>query len=102
MLLTVTPVPDTATDVPVVVKFVPVRVTATLVPRAPVGGAMELSVGAATPVPVNCTGEPSTVRLAVTVRLPLTSPALAGVKVTVIVHVPGVVGVPAGTLNGTA
>jgi hypothetical protein len=46
-LLTVTPVPDTTIDV-VPARFVPVRVTPTLVPRWPMLGAIEVSVGATT------------------------------------------------------
>lgn len=44
-LLTVTPDPDTTTLVPVPVKFVPVSVTGTAVPRKPELGAAEISVG---------------------------------------------------------
>lgn len=44
---TVTPVPDTVTVVPIAVKLAPVRVTETLVPRRPLLGAIEASVGAA-------------------------------------------------------
>jgi hypothetical protein len=43
--LMVTPLPPADTVVPVVVKLVPVRVTGTLVPRTPVLGAIEASVG---------------------------------------------------------
>jgi len=45
--LTVTPVPETATAV-APVRFVPVSVTGTLVPRTPEIGEIELSVGAGT------------------------------------------------------
>src|SRR5436853_1239498 len=51
---TVTPVPETFTDV-APVRFVPVRVTGTAVPRAPDAGAIEVSVGAAVVVPANST-----------------------------------------------
>jgi hypothetical protein len=44
--LTVTPAPDTATELPVAVKLVPISVTETAVPRTPPVGAAELSVGA--------------------------------------------------------
>jgi hypothetical protein len=50
----VTPVPDTVTaDVPV--RFVPVKVTGTLVPLMPVLGAIEVSVGVGGAVTVNTT-----------------------------------------------
>ena len=52
--LTVTPVPDTFTPV-APVRFVPVRVTGTEVPRAPVVGAIAVSVGAGVTVPPNST-----------------------------------------------
>lgn len=44
---TVTPDPETVTVVPVVVKLVPVNVTGTFVPRSPLLGVIEVSVGAA-------------------------------------------------------
>ena len=44
-LLTVTPDPDTTILVPIAVKFVPVSVTGTAVPRTPELGAIETSVG---------------------------------------------------------
>ena len=43
---TVIPVPDTAMLVPVAAKFVPVSVTGTAVPRQPLLGVIETSVGA--------------------------------------------------------
>jgi len=60
---TVIPVPDTFTDV-APVRFVPVKVTGTMVPRAPDVGAIEVSVGGpvATP-PVNSTAPASTALL---------------------------------------
>ena len=50
---TVTPPPETATVVPDVVKFVPVRVTGTDLPRTPVLGATEVSVGIGGAITVN-------------------------------------------------
>jgi hypothetical protein len=44
---TVTPDPETVTVVPVVVKLVPVRITETFVPRSPLLGVIEVSVGTA-------------------------------------------------------
>jgi hypothetical protein len=55
MVPTVTPVPDTATVVPVLVKFVPVRVTATAVPRRAEFGATAVSVGNGGATTVNVT-----------------------------------------------
>jgi hypothetical protein len=52
--LTVTPVPDTVTAV-APVRLVPVKVTGTLVPRTPVAGAIEVSVGTGRPITVNVT-----------------------------------------------
>jgi len=52
--LTVTPVPETAREV-APVRFVPVSVTGTEVPRTPVLGAIEVSVGAGGAVTVNVT-----------------------------------------------
>jgi hypothetical protein len=51
--LTVTPVPDTATVVPVAVKFVPVSFTGTTVPRTPVFGETDVSVGTGGATTVN-------------------------------------------------
>lgn len=53
----VIPVPDNTTLVWPARKSVPVRVTGTVVPRAPVGGLMEVNVGAGAPT-VNVTGPP--------------------------------------------
>lgn len=52
-LLTVTPVPDTATVFPVAAKFVPVRVIPTAAPRKPLPGVTDANVGAPTAVYVN-------------------------------------------------
>jgi len=59
MPLTVTPVPDTLTAV-APVRFVPVSVTGTEVPRAPVVGTIAVSVGAGVIVPANSTAPAST------------------------------------------
>jgi hypothetical protein len=48
--LTVTPVPETATVVPAVVKLLPVSVTGTAVPRTPVFGVAKLNVAPTMPV----------------------------------------------------
>lgn len=53
--LTLTPDPDTDTVVPVVVKLVPVSVTGTLVPRSPLSGVIDVSVGLAGVTTVNVT-----------------------------------------------
>ena len=54
--VTVIPVPEVKlTLVPLVVKLVPVRVTATFVPRAPVFGETEVRVGAGGLLTVNVT-----------------------------------------------
>jgi hypothetical protein len=58
MALTVIPAPDTFTAV-VPVRFVPVKVTETVMPRWPVLGAIEVKVGAAT-VTANSTAPAST------------------------------------------
>src|SRR6266404_59060 len=63
MLLTVTNVPDTVIAV-VPVRLVPARVTGTAVPRAPVAGRIEASVGAATAAAWNSTAPASTARFA--------------------------------------
>jgi len=61
---TVTPVPDTFTAV-APVRFVPVKVTGTMVPRVPDVGAIESSVGGPVVVPpVNSTAPASTALLA--------------------------------------
>jgi hypothetical protein len=52
--LTVTPVPDTVREV-APVRFVPVSATGTAVPRTPVLGAIEVTVGAGGAVTVNVT-----------------------------------------------
>ena len=54
--LTPTPVPETAIVVPLLVKLVPVKVTCTVVPRTPVGGAIEANVGAGGTLTVKVTG----------------------------------------------
>jgi len=60
---TVIPVPDTFTAV-APVRFVPVKVTGTMVPRVPDAGAMESSVGGPVVVaPVNSTAPASTALL---------------------------------------
>ena len=60
---TVIPVPDTFTAV-APVRFVPVKVTGTMVPRAPDVGAMEVSVGGPVVIlPVNSTAPASTALL---------------------------------------
>jgi hypothetical protein len=53
--LTATPPPETATVVAPAMKLVPVNVTATAVPRTPVGGAIEVKVGAGGTVTVKVT-----------------------------------------------
>src|SRR5882762_2682980 len=64
MPLTVTPGPDTLTAV-APVRFVPVKVTGTAVPRAPDVGAIEVSVGGPVVIPpVNSTAPASTALLA--------------------------------------
>ena len=63
---TVTPVPDTFTAV-APARFVPVRVTGTLVPRTPDVGAIEVSVGAGVVVPANSTAP---ISIGVTVPAP--------------------------------
>ena len=58
MLLTLMPVPDTVTaDVPV--RFVPLSVTGTTVPRCPVFGLIEIRVGTGTAGPSNSTAPAS-------------------------------------------
>jgi len=87
--LTLTLLPDTATDVPGLTKLVPVMVTATLLPRCPDVGLIEVTVGARSEAPVSDTGEPTTDRLAAMLTLPVTAPGVAGpVKRMMIVQLP--------------
>src|SRR6266481_9755026 len=62
MPLTVTPAPDTLTAV-APVRFVPVSVTGTEVPRAPVVGAIAVSVGAGVIVPATNSTAPASTEL---------------------------------------
>lgn len=74
-LLTEIPLPaGTFTVDPSVEKLVPVRVTDTLLPRTPVFGAIEVSVGGGTDVPLSDTGEPPIAALPVSVNVPSAVP----------------------------
>lgn len=85
-LVTPMPVPETVTAV-VPVRLVPVRVTLLMtVPREPELGAIEVSVGVATPAPVRLTGDPETGTLAVIVTEPLYGVAAVGLNTMLIVQ----------------
>jgi hypothetical protein len=85
-VLTVIPVPDTATLVPVEVKSVPVSVTGTAVPRTPELGVTEISVGTGGTTAVNVTGLLAPPGTVVTLTFLAVSPAAAAiVKVAVTV-----------------
>src|SRR4029077_9477691 len=83
----VTPVPLTLTVDPSSEKLVPVRVTATLLPRRAAAGATEGSGGGPTELPARDTGEPPIGALALSAREPsIVPPAGAGeLNTTVIV-----------------
>src|SRR6267142_6357840 len=77
----VTPVPLMLIDVPAVVKLVPVKVTVTVVPRAPEVGAMLVSVGVAGLVSVKSTlpvVPPAVVTETLSTRRPKTSSEALG------------------------
>jgi len=77
MAPTVTPPPDTATVVPVAVKLLPDRVTGTAVPRTPVFGVTEASVGAGGLTIVNVTALLVPPGVVVTLTVLAVSPAVA-------------------------
>jgi hypothetical protein len=100
--LTVTPAPETVTVV-APVKFVPVKVTGTAVPRTPVGGAIEVNVGAGGTTTVKVTallGPPGAVTVtflavpaapAVMVKVALTWLSLTTVRPLTVTPPPGTV-----------